>query len=207
MTRCPVAGFSPQRPGLLPGELVRYWLRTEWQMNRFYSSFGAEIHSPFLTPTICGWYRGQFAVQVPGTQPHPTSRTSSVKALYLHSQLRLSRFGEFISATKRRNLFEFVRKLFLKLVFCVGIEVLTAVIMKSTIFWDITPCSPLSVNRRFAGTYRLHLHGQRNNFSKVWGSHRDGYEHYYLLTPCSRVVNFYRTTQHHIPEYITLHVL
>jgi hypothetical protein len=29
--------------------------------------------------------------------------------------------------------------------------------MKSTIFWDITPCSPLSVNRRFGGTYRLHL--------------------------------------------------
>jgi hypothetical protein len=26
----------------------------------------------------------------------------------------------------------------------VGFEVLTAVIMKSTIFWDITPCRPLS---------------------------------------------------------------
>jgi hypothetical protein len=25
-------------------------------------------------------------------------------------------------------------------------EVLTAVVMKSTVFWDITPCSPLSVN-------------------------------------------------------------
>jgi hypothetical protein len=31
----------------------------------------------------------------------------------------------------------------------VGFEVLTAVVMKSTIFWDIKPCSPLSVNRRF----------------------------------------------------------
>jgi hypothetical protein len=27
--------------------------------------------------------------------------------------------------------------------FCVGCEVLTAVAMKSTIFWDITPCTPL----------------------------------------------------------------
>jgi hypothetical protein len=27
-------------------------------------------------------------------------------------------------------------------------------IKKSTIFWDITPCSPLKVNRRFGGTYR-----------------------------------------------------
>jgi hypothetical protein len=29
--------------------------------------------------------------------------------------------------------------------------------MKSIIFWDMTLCSPLSVNRRFGGTYRLHL--------------------------------------------------
>jgi hypothetical protein len=39
----------------------------------------------------------------------------------------------------------------------VGSEVLTAVVVKSTIFWDITPCSLLSVNRGFGGTYRLHL--------------------------------------------------
>jgi hypothetical protein len=29
------------------------------------------------------------------------------------------------------------------------------VVMESTIFWDITPCTPLKVNRRFGGTYRL----------------------------------------------------
>jgi hypothetical protein len=43
-----------------------------------------------------------------------------------------------------------------------GSEVLTAVVMKSIIFWDITPCSPLSVNRRFGGTYRLHLQGRKS---------------------------------------------
>jgi hypothetical protein len=43
----------------------------------------------------------------------------------------------------------------------VGFEVLTAVVMKSTIFWDIKPCSPLKVNRRFWRTYRLHFQGQR----------------------------------------------
>jgi hypothetical protein len=26
--------------------------------------------------------------------------------------------------------------------------------MKSSTFWDITPCSPLKVNQRFGGTYR-----------------------------------------------------
>jgi hypothetical protein len=32
--------------------------------------------------------------------------------------------------------------------------------MESINFWDITPCSPLSVNRRFGGTYHLHLQGR-----------------------------------------------
>jgi hypothetical protein len=51
----------------------------------------------------------------------------------------------------------------------VGFEVLTAVVMKSTIFWDITPCSPLSVNRRFGGTYLLHLRCRKNKLSKKPG--------------------------------------
>jgi hypothetical protein len=40
-------------------------------------------------------------------------------------------------------------------------EILTAVVMKSAIFWDITPYSPLSINRRFGGTYSLHLQGKK----------------------------------------------
>jgi hypothetical protein len=38
----------------------------------------------------------------------------------------------------------------------VGFEVVTRMVMKSTIFWDTTPCSLLKVNRRFDRTYRLH---------------------------------------------------
>jgi hypothetical protein len=38
--------------------------------------------------------------------------------------------------------------------------------LKSTIFWSITPCSPLSVNRRFGATYRLHLQGLQKKLSK-----------------------------------------
>jgi hypothetical protein len=37
--------------------------------------------------------------------------------------------------------------------------------LKSIIFWDMTPCSPLSFSRRFGGTYRLHLQVRRNKFS------------------------------------------
>jgi hypothetical protein len=33
----------------------------------------------------------------------------------------------------------------------VGSEVLTAVVMNSSVFWDVTSCSPLKVNRHFGG--------------------------------------------------------
>jgi hypothetical protein len=48
----------------------------------------------------------------------------------------------------------------------VGSEVLTAVVMTSTIFWVIMPCSSLEVNRLFGGTYRIHLQGQRINYAR-----------------------------------------
>jgi hypothetical protein len=33
--------------------------------------------------------------------------------------------------------------------------------VKSYVFWDITPCSPFKVNRRFGGTCRLHPQSRR----------------------------------------------
>jgi hypothetical protein len=64
---------------------------------------------------------------------------------------------------------------------------------KSTIIWDITPCSPLKVNQCFRGTYRLHLQGRRisqarNLLESRWGSKL-----------------FQQTTWHYIPEDRTLH--
>jgi hypothetical protein len=44
----------------------------------------------------------------------------------------------------------------------VGFGVFTVVVMRSIIFWDMTSCSPLSFNRRFGITYRLHLQGRIN---------------------------------------------
>jgi hypothetical protein len=43
----------------------------------------------------------------------------------------------------------------------VGFEVFTAVVLKSIFFWDMTPCSPLNVNRRFGGTYHIHIRGKK----------------------------------------------
>jgi hypothetical protein len=46
----------------------------------------------------------------------------------------------------------------LKLLFAVvGFHVLTAVTIKSAIFWAVTPCSPLEIHRHFRGTCLLHL--------------------------------------------------
>jgi hypothetical protein len=42
-------------------------------------------------------------------------------------------------------------------VLLVGSEVLTAMVMKSYIFWNVTPCNPLTMNQRFGRTCRLHL--------------------------------------------------
>jgi hypothetical protein len=42
----------------------------------------------------------------------------------------------------------------------VRFEVFTAVTMKKAVFWDVAPCR-YGVNRRFEGTYRLHLQGRR----------------------------------------------
>jgi hypothetical protein len=45
--------------------------------------------------------------------------------------------------------------------FRAGFEVLTSVVMKSSIFSDITPYNTIKVNQRFEETYRLHLQGRR----------------------------------------------
>jgi hypothetical protein len=43
-----------------------------------------------------------------------------------------------------------------------AIFILTTVVIKSSIVWDITLCSPLKVNWCFGGTCRFHLQGKIN---------------------------------------------
>jgi hypothetical protein len=92
----------------------------------------------------------------------------------------------------------------------VGFEVLTAVVMKSSIFWDIMPCSPLEISRRFGGIYRLHLQGRiinraRNQRESRWHSLPPAF----TLVSCSAYssempVDFQQTTRRFIPEDVTL---
>jgi hypothetical protein len=42
-----------------------------------------------------------------------------------------------------------------------GLEVLIAVAMKSSVFCDITSCSPVKASRRFGRTHRIHFRGRK----------------------------------------------
>jgi hypothetical protein len=73
---------------------------------------------------------------------------------------------------------------------------------KSSVFWDITPYSPLKVNRRFGGTYRLCLPPAFTLVScSVYSSALK------MEATCfSKIsVDFQRTTRRYIPENSTLH--
>jgi hypothetical protein len=79
----------------------------------------------------------------------------------------------------------------------VGSEVLTAVVMESSIFWDITPCSPLKVRAR------LCLPPAFTPVSCLAYSSTLKME-----AKCSSEtsVDFQRTTRSYIPEYRTLYM-
>jgi hypothetical protein len=89
----------------------------------------------------------------------PLSHTSSIRSILVSSSLFRLRPQSGLLPFNKQTKINYV-----------GFEILTAVVMKSTIFWDVTPCSPLSVNRRFGGTYRLHLLGRKIKLPKtpVW---------------------------------------
>jgi hypothetical protein len=61
--------------------------------------------------------------------------------------------------------------------------------MKSTIFWDIIPCSPLNVNRRFRG--------KRNQGESRWQAEQ-------AICSSQTSVDFQRSTLRYIPEDSTL---
>jgi hypothetical protein len=98
----------------------------------------------------------------------------------------------------------------------VGFEILRAVILKSSIFWDIMPCIPLKINRRFGETCRLHLQGRRKASGKqsqagLWLCLPPAFKLISCLANSSTLkteatcfsgpsVDFQRTTWHCIPE-------
>jgi hypothetical protein len=79
----------------------------------------------------------------------------------------------------------------------VGLEVLSAVVLKSTIFSDITQCSPLKIDRCFGGIYLLRLQGRRTSRA------RNRRENRFL-----RNVSYFQwTTRRSVPQDSTLGVV
>jgi hypothetical protein len=84
--------------------------------------------------------------------------------------------------------------------------------MKSIIFWDMTPCSPLSFKRRFGGTYRLHLQGGINKFSLppacllVFAVLIYSTLKMEAICSSETSIETQRTTRRHIPEDDTLQI-
>jgi hypothetical protein len=89
--------------------------------------------------------------------------------------------------------------------------------VKSTIFWDITPSSPLTINRRFGGTYRLQIQGRKISLARSRRKSRWQAETPPGKTPgfvtlkmeaiysSETPVDTQRTTRRYIPEDGTLH--
>jgi hypothetical protein len=90
----------------------------------------------------------------------------------------------------------------------VGLEVLTAAAIKSSIFWDIMQCNPLEVNQRFGGTGRLHLHGLRISKQALLATwaHAGFCSAYYSTLKMEATwssetsADFQRTTRRYVPE-------
>jgi hypothetical protein len=80
-----------------------------------------------------------------------------------------------------------------------GFEVLTAVVFKSSFFWDITPCSSLKFNRNIGGSLPLAF---------TLGSCLAYYSIIKIEAICSfeTSVDLQRTTRHYIRENRTLQV-
>jgi hypothetical protein len=68
------------------------------------------------------------------------------------------------------------------------------------IFWEIAPCSPLNVNRRFKETYRPHLQSQK--VSHTINQHEAGGKQ----SKPEFSADFHQTTRRYIPEEIILSV-
>jgi hypothetical protein len=86
--------------------------------------------------------------------------------------------------------------------FVKGFEVVTVMVVKTSIFWDITPCSPFTVNRRF----KEHVGSICLPPAFTLVSCRAYCSNLKMEATCSSKtpVDFQRTTRRYIPEDRTL---
>jgi hypothetical protein len=85
--------------------------------------------------------------------------------------------------------------------------IMTNLTHKSTIFWDITLSSPLSVNRRFGGTSHLHLQGRKNKLNKILSLKAGDKQKFIFSTLKMEAICFSETSvySHRTTQRYTLH--
>jgi hypothetical protein len=99
--------------------------------------------------------------------------------------------------TVRRSVNNELRKIQNKLVLiCLGSALPTAVVLRSSIFWNTTPYDPLKVNRRFIRIYRFHHQGRRITQARSQHEADSKFASCFIETS----VDFQWTTRRHTPE-------
>jgi hypothetical protein len=76
--------------------------------------------------------------------------------------------------------------------------------LKNSVFLDITPCSPLKVNRRFGGIYRLHPAEFAFPFTLVYLSTYSFIRKLKAICSSEASICLQRATRSYIPENSTL---
>jgi hypothetical protein len=100
------------------------------------------------------------------TLPPPPLVLITLPLLDTHLYAEICTIGPY-DAEIQWNLI-FARHLQIKKLLVVNVQfkALTAVVLKSHIFWYTTTCNPFKLNCRFSGTFRLNVQGLTNKPSK-----------------------------------------
>jgi hypothetical protein len=90
---------------------------------------------------------------------------------------------------------------------CKNVNPRQLILLNGTIFWDITPYSPLSINRHFGEIYRLHLQGRKNKLLSRWILAQLLFPALKMEAICSSEtsVDTQQSTRRYIPEDGTFH--
>jgi hypothetical protein len=81
----------------------------------------------------------------------------------------------------------------------VDAAVLTPVTMKSQVFWDTTPCSPVKINQRFRRIYRLHV--QVRSLSQARNKHKRGRKHRVISPKSAFFIRIIFATDNYLTPY------
>jgi hypothetical protein len=134
------------------------------------------IHST-LCSTTCDRTKGILNKIVTNTLGNIISNVVYLNKIFTN----IHHVGPLQQKQQTDKLFTFYRYEISKFIYCISCEYAVGfhyvtpsddnakllIFLKSSIFLNITPWSPLNINWRFGGIFRLHLHGRRINQGRI----------------------------------------